>query len=139
MFNRLPHILVLLVAVVLIAGCSQNLGPKNYNDEVKANYTKTCVDGSKDKLTLEGATTYCECTYAAISAPPPAGIHFDKFKDFETYLRENVGSNINNIDQLDKTEKYDDILTLYRNCIVAGPTAAGASATTTIPTTTTAR
>jgi hypothetical protein len=137
--NRLPHILVLLAAAIVLAGCSQNLGPKNYNDEVKTNYTNTCVEGATARLGEAAAKTYCECTYAAISAPAPAGIQFSRFKDFETYLRENVGSNINNIDELDKTEKYDDILKLFAGCVVAGPSASGTSATTTIPATTTAR
>jgi hypothetical protein len=131
--------LVLLAAAVLLAGCSQNLGPKNYNDEVKTNYTNTCVEGATARLGEAAAKTYCECTYTAISAPAPAGINFDTFKSFETYLRENVGSNINNVDDLKKTGKYDAILKLFDGCVVAGPTAAGASATTTIPTTTTAR
>ena len=137
--NRLPHFLVLLAAAVLLAGCSQNLGPKNYNDEVKANYTNTCVEGATARLGEAAAKTYCECTYAAISAPAPAGINFDTFKSFETYLRENVGSDVNNIDDVKKTGKYDAILKLFDGCVVAGPTAAGTSATTTIPTTTTAR
>jgi hypothetical protein len=137
--NRLPHLLVLLAAVVLLAGCSQNLGPKNYNEEVKANYTSTCVEGATARLGEAAAKTYCECTYSAISAPAPAGIDFDKFKDFETYLRDHVGDDINSIEDVEDTNKYDDILTLFEGCVVAGPSAAGASATTTIPTTTTAR
>ena len=140
MLNRLPHFLVLLAAVALLAGCSRDLGPKTYTDEVKANYTNTCVEGSTDKLGGEAAAkTYCECTYAAISAPAPAGIHFDKFKSFETFLREHVGDDIKTLTDLDNTNKYDDILGLYKGCVVAGPTAAGASATTTVPTTTTTR
>ena len=138
--NRLPHFLVLLAAAVLLAGCSQNLGPKNYNDEVKANYTNTCVEGATARLGEAAAKTYCECTYAAISAPAPAGIHFDKFKDFETFLRKNVSADdINTYKELDDTNKFDDILKLFNDCAPVGPTSAGSSATTTIPTTTTAR
>jgi hypothetical protein len=133
--NRLPHLLVLLAAVVLLAGCSRDLGPKTYTDEVKANYTKTCVDGSTEKLGAAAAATYCECTYAAISAP--AGIHFDRFKSFETYLREHVSNDINTRKDLEDTHKYDDILKLLDGCAPVGPTASGASASTTVPTTTT--
>ena len=50
MLNRLPHLLVLLAAVALLAGCSRDLGPKTYTDEVKTNYMNTCVDGSTEKL-----------------------------------------------------------------------------------------
>jgi len=138
--NRLPHFLVLFAAVALLAGCSRDLGPKTYTAEVKANYTSTCEDGADDKLGVDGAKTYCECTYDAISAPAPAGIHFDKFKDFETFLRKNVSADdINTYKELDDTNKFDDILKLFNDCAPVGPTSAGSSATTTIPTTTTAR
>ena len=139
MLNRLPHLLVLLAAVALLAGCSRDLGPKTYTDEVKTNYMNTCVDGSTEKLGEAAAKTYCECTFAAVSAPAPAGIHFDKFKDFETYLREHVGDDINSLKDLEDTNKFDDILKLFDGCTPKGPTTAGASASTTIPVTTTAR
>ncbi|MEO5838878.1 MAG: hypothetical protein ABIQ73_00240 [Acidimicrobiales bacterium] len=137
MLNRLPHLLALLVAVVLLAGCSQNLGPKSYTAEVKDNYTKTCVEGSTQKLGAAAAATYCQCTIDGLSAP--TGIHFDTFKSFETYLRDHVGDDVNNIDDLANTNKYDAILTIFQGCAPVGPTAAGASASTTVPTTTTAR
>ena len=137
--NRLPHLLVLLAAAVVLAGCSQNLGPKNYNDEVKTNYTTTCVDGATERLGEAAAADYCKCTYDAISAPAPAGIDFDKFKDFETYLREHVGDDVNTVKDLSDTNRFGPILALFDGCVVAGPIAAGTSATTTIPTTTTAR
>ena len=137
MLNRLPHILVLLTAVVVLAGCSQNQGPKTYTDEVKSNYTKTCVEGSTQKLGSTAAATYCQCTIDALSAPN--GIHFDTFKSFETYLREHVGDDINTRDDLAKTGKYDAILKIFDTCAPVGPTASGASASTTVPTTTTAR
>ena len=136
--NRLPPLLVLLAALLLLAGCSRDLGPKTYTAEVKDNYTANCVAGSTDKLGATGAATYCECTYAAISAPAPPGIHFDHFKSFETYLREHVGDDINTREDLDKTDKYDDILKIFDSCTVSGPVPAGSSATTTVPTTTTA-
>jgi hypothetical protein len=126
--------LVLLAAVVLLAGCSRDLGPKTYTDEVRDNYQKTCVDGSKDKLGDAGAATYCQCTYAALVA----NVHFDRFKEFETYLRQHVGNDLNTSNDL-KNSKYSDIYDLFNACVPVGPTAAGASATTTIPTTTTAR
>jgi hypothetical protein len=132
--NRLPHVLVLLAAVLLLAGCSRDLGPKTYTDEVKANYSDNCVAGATDKLGATGATSYCECTYNAFVA----NVSFTKFKDFESYLRQHVGDDVNSRDDLDKTNKYDDILKLLDGCVAAGPVAAG-TASTTIPTTTAAR
>lgn len=133
--NRLPHLLVLLAAVVLLAGCSQNLGPKTYNDEVRNNYQENCVKGSTERLGATGAATYCECSYSALAA----NISFDKFKSFESYLREHVDDDIQTRKDLDDTNRYDDILALFDGCAPVGPAPAGSSASTTIPTTTTAR
>lgn len=123
---------MLLAAVVLLTGCSRDLGPSTYTDEVKANYSDNCVKGATDKLTAAGADTYCQCTYNAFVA----NISFSKFKDFESYLRQHVGDDINSRTDLEKTSKYPDILALLDNCVVKGPTTAGASVSTTIPTTT---
>ena len=129
--NRLPHVVVLLAAVVLLTGCSQNNGPTTYTAEVKSNYSDNCVKGATDKLTAAGADTYCQCTYNAFVA----SISFDKFTSFESYLRQHVGDDVNTRKNLEDTHKYDDILTLLDNCVVKGPTTAGASVSTTIPTT----
>ena len=126
---------MLLAALLLLAGCSQNLGPKTYNDEVKDNYTRNCVDGSTDKLGPTGAATYCECTYSGIVAK----ISFDHFKSFETYLRDHIGDDINTRADLEATGKYNDILAIFDGCTVSGPTPAGSSASTTVPTKTAAR
>jgi hypothetical protein len=113
---------VLLLAVAaLLAGCSQNLGPKNYNDEVRNNYLENCVNGSTEKLGAAGAQSYCECSYGAISAP--AGISFDKFKDFEKFLRDHVGDDINTRKDLDETNRFDDILDVLDGCAPVGPAA----------------
>ena len=132
MLNRLPHILVLLAAVVLLAGCSRDLGPTTYTDEVKANYSDNCVKGATDKLGPTGAANYCQCTYDAFVA----NISFDRFKSFESYLRANVGSDIKTITDLDNTNKYDDVIKLLNGCITQGPSLSGTSASTTIPATT---
>jgi hypothetical protein len=125
--------LVLLAAVLVLAGCSQNLGPKDYNDEVRTNYQENCVKGVTDKLGAAGAETYCKCTYDGFLAK----ITFDKFKEFEKYLRENVGDEVNSSNDL--KAKYQNILDLLDGCVVAGPTAAPAGVSTTIPTTTAPR
>ena len=127
--NRLPHVLVLLAAVVLLTGCSRDLGPTTYTDEVKANYSDNCVKGATDKLTAAGADTYCQCTYNAFVA----SVSFSKFKDFESYLRQHVGDDVKTATDL--RAKYPDISALFDNCVVKGPTTAGASVSTTIPTT----
>jgi hypothetical protein len=125
--------LVLLVAVLVLAGCSQNLGPKNYNEEVRTNYMENCVKGATDKLGEAGAATYCKCTYDAISGT----ISFDRFKDFEKDLRERVGDDINS--EQDLETEHRDIYNLYKGCVTQGPTPAGSSASTTVPTSTAPR
>ena len=129
--NRLRLFLVLFAAVLVLAGCSQNLGPKNYNDEVKTNYQENCLKGATDKLGAAGATNYCECTYNGFVGK----ITFDNFKKFESYVREHTGDDLNNATDL--KNKYPDIVQLLDGCVVQGPTPAGVS--TTIPTTTTSR
>ena len=131
--NRLRHFLVLLVAVLVLAGCSQNLGPKNYNAEVRTNYMENCVKGATDKLGEAGATAYCECTYTAFVGQ----ITFDRFKDFEKDLREHVGDDINS--DADLRAKHLEIYNLYQGCVTQGPTPAGSPASTTVPTSTAPR
>lgn len=115
--NRLSRLVLLLAAVVLLAGCSQNLGPKTYNAEVRNNYMENCVKGSTDKLGATGAATYCECSYGGLAT----GIAFDKFKDFETYLRDHVGDDINTRKDLEDTNKFDDILGVLDKSAPVGP------------------
>ena len=129
--NRLPHVLVLLTAVLVLAGCSQNLGPKTYTDEVKSNYHENCVKGSTEKMGATEATKYCDCTYDAFVS----GISFDKFTSFESYLRSHVGDDIKTATDL--KAKYPEIFALLNGCVVQGP--APASASTTIPSTTAPR
>ena len=133
MLNRLPRVLVLLVAVGVLAGCSQNLGPKTYTNEVKDNYQENCIKGATDRLSAAEAATYCECTYTAFVDK----VSFDRFKDFESYLRDHVGDDINSVDDLDETQ-YTDIVDLLEGCVSQGPSLSGSSASTTVPTTTTA-
>ena len=131
--NRLLHVLVLLTAVLVLAGCSQNLGPKTYTDEVETNYRENCVKGATANLTAAGAATYCECTYNAFVTK----ISFDKFKDFESYLRDNVGDEVKTANDLKL--KYPEILDLLNGCVVAGPIPAGAVTTIPAPSTTAPR
>jgi len=131
--NRLLHVLVLLTAVLVLAGCSQNLGPKTYTDEVKTNYRENCVKGATQKLTEPGATSYCECTLNAFIT----NVSFDKFKDFESYLRDHVGDDINTTTDL--TAKYPEIVKLLNDCVVKGPIPAGAVTTIPAPSTTVPR
>jgi hypothetical protein len=122
---------VLLTAVLVLAGCSQNLAPTTYTDEVKANYQENCVKGASDKMTPAAATAYCECTYTGFVD----NVIFDKFKEFETYLRDHVGNDVKTAEDL--RAKYPEIVALLSACIVAGPVPA--SAVTTIPSTTAPR
>ena len=135
MLNRRPFLLVLFVAAILLAGCATNLGPKSYTTEVRDNYMENCIAGSTGGLGATGAATYCECTYNELQK----SIDFDHFKDFEAYLREHVGDDVNTREDLEKQGgvKYADIIRVLDGCVTQGPTAPTAS--TTAPTTSTAR
>jgi hypothetical protein len=101
---------------------------------VRDNYMENCIAGSTGGLGATGAATYCECTYNELQKT----IDFDHFKDFEAYLRDHVGDDINTRDDLVKQGvKYADILKVLDGCVTQGPAAPGAS--TTVPTTSTAR
>ena len=133
MLNRLPRLFVLFAAAVLLAGCATNLGPKNYTTEVRDNYQENCIEGSTQKLSAADAAAYCECTYKGLSE----NIEFDHFKDFETYLRQHVGDDVNSPDDLISNVKYSDIVKVLQGCVSQGPAAPGAS--TTVPSTSVAR
>ena len=134
MLNRRPFLLVLFAAAILLAGCATNLGPKTYTSEVRDNYMENCIAGSTDGLGASGAATYCECTFSELQK----SIGFDHFKDFEAYLRENVGDAINTRDDLVKQGvKYADIIRVLDGCVTQGPSPPSPS--TTAPTTSVAR
>ena len=133
MLNRLSPLLALFAAAVLLAGCSTNLGPKNYTTEVRDNYQENCIEGSTQKLSASDAAAYCECTYKGLEN----NIDFDDFKDFEAYLRQHVGDDVNTAEDLEKNVKYAPIVSVLQGCVSQGPAAPAASAT--IPTTSIAR
>ena len=129
--NRPSRPFALFVGALLLAGCSTSLGPKTYTTEVRDNYQENCIEGSSQRLSAAEAATYCECTYKQISE----NIDFDLFKDFEEYLREHVGDDVDSADDLDNT-KYKPIIDVFEGCSPQGPSAA---TPTTTPTTSTPR
>ena len=133
MLNRLPRHFVPFAAAILLAGCATNLGPKSYTTEVRDNYQENCIAGSTQKLSPADATAYCECTYRGLEQ----NIDFDHFKDFETYLRQHVGDDVNSSADLTNNVKYSDIVDVLEGCVSQGPSAPANS--TTIPTSTTPR
>jgi hypothetical protein len=122
--------LVLFAAVLVLAGCSRDLGPKTYTAEVRDNYQQNCVAGSTQKLSASDAAAYCECTYTGLEK----NIAFDHFKDFEEYLRQHVGDDVNSSADLASNVKYADIVGVLAGCVSQGP-----SSPTMAPTTSTAR
>jgi hypothetical protein len=118
---------VLCAAALVLAGCATNLGPKNYTTEVRDNYQENCIEGSTQRLSSSEAATYCECTYKQIEEK----IDFDLFKDFESYLRQHVGDDVDSADDLDNT-KYKPIIDVFEGCAPQGPSA---GTPTTTPTT----
>ena len=113
-------IVAALFAVLLfLAGCSRDPGPKSYTTEVQTNYMENCIAGTKTKLSSADTPRYCECTYTAFVD----NIGFDRFRDFETYLREHVGDNINSRADFERDATYGDIVKLLDGCVGQGPSA----------------
>ena len=118
----------LLAVVVLLAGCSRDLGPTSYTSEVQSNYMQNCAAGSAPKLSSADATLYCECTYKAFVD----NVQFGRFRDFETYLRQHVGDDINSRTDLEQKSNYGDIVKLFDGCLSQGAPAPTATAVTTV-------
>jgi hypothetical protein len=129
--NRLFRLFALLAGALVLAGCATNFGPDNYNAEVRDNYMENCIEGSSQRLSASDAAAYCECTFKGLQDK----IEFDLFKDFETYLRENVGEDVNDRDDLENP-KYREIIAVFDSCVSQGPSA---PTTTGTPTTTAPR
>jgi hypothetical protein len=70
---------------------------------------------------------YCQCSYNTLETQIP----FSRFRDFEDYLRANVGKGINTVDDLTKPgSKYGDIVGLMKSCRSQGPSTQSADAAT---------
>ena len=137
MFHRLARFGLIVAALVLLAGCATNNLPTKYTAQVKTNYLETCKEGAGDKLSATDAATYCECTYGKLES----GVAFSRFRDFEDFLRSNVGNSIKTVADL-KATKYSDIVDLMNSCVQSGPSApttSAAAATTTTSAATTSR
>jgi hypothetical protein len=128
--NRLSRLFALLAGTLVLAGCATNFGPDDYNAEVRDNFMENCIDGSSQRLSASDAAAYCECAFKGLQD----NVEFDLFKEFETYLRENVGDSVNNADDLDNP-KFQEITTVFGNCVSQGPSAPTTSGapTTTAP------
>ena len=113
-------VVVALFAVLLfLAGCSRESDPTSYTTEVQANYMENCVAGTNTKLSSADTTRYCECTYTAFVD----NVGFDRFQEFENYLREHVGENINSRADFERDAMYGDIVRLLDGCVGQGPSA----------------
>jgi hypothetical protein len=118
--KRLYRLSALSVAALLLAGCATNFGPDDYNAEVRDNYMENCIEGSSQRMSAADATAYCECTFKGLDD----SVEFDLFKDFESYLRENVGDEVNSRGDLEgQTQKYGPILDVFDGCVSQGPSA----------------
>jgi hypothetical protein len=82
-------------------------------------------------MSATDATNYCECSYGKLEASIP----FSHFRDFEDYLRANVGGSVKSRTDL-VNSKYKDIVDLMDQCVLQGPSAPAASVTTTTVATT---
>ncbi len=122
----------------MLAGCSTNSGPKNYDDAtLTANYLDACKEANPTTKDLPDTTTFCECTYKAIQT----ALTFDEFKALDKQLRDALADK----DTAPKNEadiaKVDSrYAAAVDSCRTSGPAAPASNAsTTTLATTTTTR
>jgi hypothetical protein len=125
---------VAAVFALVLAGCSTNNGPKDYNDAVKANFTNSCNEANPAKKDVPDANTFCQCTYEAIKA----GFTFDEFKALDTKLRDALANKDTAPKNADDIANLDTrYATAVKSCVTTGPSAPATSSTTTVATTTT--
>ncbi len=123
----------MLAVLVTLAGCAPSNDPSRYTDEVRENFLTACTEGSQGKLGEQAARDYCTCVYDDISRPEEqGGIAFDDFKKLDDELRDRIGDDVNNADDLATVnQRYRDIIGI---CSSAGPrpvtTTTGATTTT---------
>ena len=104
------RIALLAASILLLAGCSNSAGVNDYSAEVQTNYQQTCEDGSQSKLGADAAT-YCACTYDGFVRT----VAFNEFKQFERYLRDNIGEG--GIDERsDLQQEYGAIVAMLDSC-----------------------
>lgn len=104
---------VLFAALLMLAGCARDPSEKSYTAEVQTNYLENCNAGTKTKMSSTDATRYCECTYTAFVD----NVGFGRFRDFETYLRNHVGEDINSRADFERDARYGDIVSLLDGCL----------------------
>jgi hypothetical protein len=133
---RSRRLLAVVALALSLSGCAANTGPKKYNDDIKANYTKACTAANTEKLSVADAATYCECTYNGLSQGDSA-VPFSDFKAFDNDVRAKAGSDLKT--KADLAAKYPKIVEIFDKCVAAGPAApasTGDSSSTTTTTTT---
>ena len=65
----------IVLAALLFAGCTGQSTPDGYNDSVRENFVRGCVDTSKEDGST-WSTDECECAYEAIEED----VEWDEFK-----------------------------------------------------------
>lgn len=99
--------------LLAFAGCASDSRAAGYTSEVENNYMKNCVAGTQSEVDTTNATAYCVCTYKAFVDD----VSFDRFRDFEAYLRQHVGEDISSREDLEQDPTFGDIVDLLDECI----------------------
>lgn len=63
----------------LLASCSGQRAPGNYNDAVERDFRDQCEDTARDDKVIVDPIQYCRCAYEALS-DKQSGVDFDEFK-----------------------------------------------------------
>ena len=106
-------VLAATAGLLAFVGCSSDSRAVGYTSEVEINYMKNCVAGTQTELDATNATAYCACTYKAFGDD----VSFDRFREFEAYLRQHVGEDISSREDLEQSPTFGDIVDLLDECI----------------------
>jgi hypothetical protein len=123
---------------LLLAGCSTNHGPKNFDDaKVTENFLTSCKTSNPEKKDVADAQSFCDCVWTKVKET----YTFDEFKTLDQKLRDALAKEETapkTADDLNKIDtRYVGVVNL---CRTTGPTAPSSNAsTTTVATTTTAK
>ncbi len=110
------------LAVVLVASCSTDNKPKNYNSDVQANYAKACLEANQQRPGIVDPAAFCGCTYRGFIET----VKFDKFKEYDDAVRD---KEVTKRSQLDAS--FPEIAKLIDSCTTAGPAPASDATTST--------
>jgi Prokaryotic membrane lipoprotein lipid attachment site len=126
--RRLRRLFLAALAVAVLAGCSTSNDPKDYNADVKDNFTTTCIEANREKSDVPNVEEFCGCAYDKIST----GFSFDEFKSLDETLQDKLDDEATAPKNAAEVALINSrYVELVESCRVSGPAAPSATTSTT--------